>query len=707
MRSSLLVAESLRLMTPPTAGAMPPFDTDSDRLRARWRQATTLARSEALPPTCLYPAQVESWRRVIAALDNHGAALLAEPVGSGKSWIALATAIHFGSTPLVTGPAALESQWRRVALRAGVKITWISHERLSRGRLLPDDADLAIVDEAHRFRHLATRRAEVLAPWLPGRRVLLLTATPIINRRSDIVSLLRLILPDDALCLDGVQSLRDLAEMRLPPAALARVVIRSRPQSRVVPLEERQLACSTAEDARAALAVRVVSRLELARSESVRRLLTSVLLDAAASSDAAWRVVLKRYRALLLQSRDAGGLSRTALRQFAGSALDQLVLWPLLGELPAGDAPRLADLAEVDAALAVPAAVEPWLCDLRDVLADGRPTVCFARHRATAAMVVSELGRNTAWVNGSAGGIGALRMTREQVLAAFGTNRAGWRLLRSTPSCLVATEVVAEGLDLQGASRVIHLDLPWHAARLDQRVGRVLRIGQAAGSVEVITRETPPSIERVLHIGALVRGKGRLASRWLDQLSIGAPTRPSPGKHTWLAVAPSAAANVEAHALVGLLSGNRSGTIALELVDGAWRQATATPEELPELLATDVTSDIERTRLRRLARRACWRALELARPQVVSRPRLVSRLLTLARQARIDRDRDRLERLDTLLAAASRALPLGSAAQLEALVSVPDHALLSAHVAPPAEAAPREVEWLAVILYRGGDPRLR
>lgn len=707
MRSSRLVAESLRVMPQPVGGRLPPADFASgELLRWQWGHAWQPHTSDALPPSCLYPAQRPAWRRAIAAIDRFGGVIVAEPVGSGKTWLAMAMAIHYGESPLVIGPAALELQWRRVADRAGVEIEWLSHERLSRGSTLPD-ASLAIIDEAHRFRHLATRRTITLAPWIAGRRAMLLTATPLINRRADLLALLRLMFADDVLCLDGLRSLRHLLEMRDPPASLRRLVIRSAHSGEVVPVRERRLECSPAEEERARLAVATVERMSLGDTAGVRNLLGAVLIDASASSDAAFRAALRRYRALLLQSRDAGGLSRSALRQFAGAALDQVVLWPLLGDLPVEGAPRLEDLELVEAALAVPQLREPWLDAIGELLADGRVTVCFARHRATAALLVRDLGDDTAWVNGSAGGIGPHLLPREQVLAAFGLSRAEWRVFRNVPTCLVATEVASEGLDLQGANRVIHLDLPWHAARLDQRVGRVRRIGQVASEVEVVTRAIPSAAERVLRIGRMIRRKGRLSSRWLDRLSLDVTSVELASGKCWLAVAVPERTRAEAHALVAIVAGNHTGTVALELVDGSWRATGSFPTDPPALLPSSLQTEFERSRLRRLARRACWRALELARPQVISRPRLVSRLLALGREARIARDRDKLEQLDRLLAASGRAQPMGISNRLDALADADDHALLRCDV--PAVTAPegRRIDWVAVVLYRRGKRSLR
>ncbi len=54
------------------------------------------------------------------------------------------------------------------------------------------------------------------------------------------------------------------------------------------------------------------------------------------------------------------------------------------------------------------------------------------------------------------------------------------RFLDGAASVLLATDVAGQGLNLQSRARwVISLELPWNPARLEQRIGRVDRIGQA------------------------------------------------------------------------------------------------------------------------------------------------------------------------------------------------------------------------------------
>ena len=49
---------------------------------------------------------------------------------------------------------------------------------------------------------------------------------------------------------------------------------------------------------------------------------------------------------------------------------------------------------------------------------------------------------------------------------------------------LVSTDVLAEGLNLQQAGKVINYDMPWNPMRVVQRIGRVDRLGSLTGQVE-------------------------------------------------------------------------------------------------------------------------------------------------------------------------------------------------------------------------------
>jgi hypothetical protein len=51
---------------------------------------------------------------------------------------------------------------------------------------------------------------------------------------------------------------------------------------------------------------------------------------------------------------------------------------------------------------------------------------------------------------------------------------------------LVATDAACEGLNLQTLGTLINVDLPWNPSRLEQRLGRIKRFGQARRSVDML-----------------------------------------------------------------------------------------------------------------------------------------------------------------------------------------------------------------------------
>lgn len=51
---------------------------------------------------------------------------------------------------------------------------------------------------------------------------------------------------------------------------------------------------------------------------------------------------------------------------------------------------------------------------------------------------------------------------------------------------LVATDAACEGLNLQTLGTLINIDLPWNPSRLEQRLGRIKRFGQARRTVDML-----------------------------------------------------------------------------------------------------------------------------------------------------------------------------------------------------------------------------
>ncbi|MER6062975.1 helicase-related protein [Streptomyces sp. NPDC001792] len=105
--------------------------------------------------------------------------------------------------------------------------------------------------------------------------------------------------------------------------------------------------------------------------------------------------------------------------------------------------------------------------------ADGHPRklIVFTEHRDTLrylqAKISSLLGRADA-VKAIHGGV--RRAERRQITEEFTKNR--------DVRILLATDAAGEGLNLQAAHLMINYDLPWNPNRIEQRFGRIHRIGQ-------------------------------------------------------------------------------------------------------------------------------------------------------------------------------------------------------------------------------------
>ena len=65
----------------------------------------------------------------------------------------------------------------------------------------------------------------------------------------------------------------------------------------------------------------------------------------------------------------------------------------------------------------------------------------------------------------------------------------------SSPSILICSEVAGEGLDFQFCHYLINYDMPWNPSRLEQRVGRIDRLGQVAERITVINLVNKYTIE--------------------------------------------------------------------------------------------------------------------------------------------------------------------------------------------------------------------
>jgi superfamily II DNA or RNA helicase len=75
------------------------------------------------------------------------------------------------------------------------------------------------------------------------------------------------------------------------------------------------------------------------------------------------------------------------------------------------------------------------------------------------------------------------------------------KLQKGEIKALVCTDAASEGLNLQAAGAVINYDLPWNPSKVEQRIGRIDRIGQKLTTIKIVNFFLKDSIdERVYRI---------------------------------------------------------------------------------------------------------------------------------------------------------------------------------------------------------------
>lgn len=86
---------------------------------------------------------------------------------------------------------------------------------------------------------------------------------------------------------------------------------------------------------------------------------------------------------------------------------------------------------------------------------------------------------------------------------------------------LINTSAGSLGLNIQGASIIIHFDQEWSLAKMEQRVGRAHRMGQKE-KVQVFSLLAKGTID--YYIAKILRSKGQLAEQVLGDIPIGMDT---------------------------------------------------------------------------------------------------------------------------------------------------------------------------------------
>ncbi len=533
---------TLRGLEPPVAGEerrlLSPFD-QFDRVdasarplrvsRARWRAACRAAlaadtppgglRAAALAQIELMPFQLEP---ALAIVRGHGCrVLLADEVGLGKTIQAALIATELrargaATRILVIAPAGLRDQWtaelhdrfklpcrlidaaavrhataslpREVDPWSTFEVAVSSVDFLKRHDVVVAAArhpwDVVIVDEAHGVASDSDRRAAVQMLCARAAYVLLLTATPHSGDRDAFASLCAIgTVGDDAL-LTFRRTRRDARTGGRRRVCTLRVRL-SAPERRLHTALRRFSDAVLAERPDAWLALSVLHKRAFssaaALADSIDRRLAA--LDGA-EPPAAVQLDLPLDADGELTGDDDEPRWAAELR-FANVERERQLLVAL------ARAARAASQRE--------AKVSAILRMLRRV---NESVLIFTEYRDTLRHVLRAIGRPAVVIHG-----GLTREERRAAVEAF---------TRRDRTIMLATDAAGEGLNLHHACRiVINLELPWNPVRLEQRIGRVDRIGQrrAVHAVHLVARGTGEA-------ALLARLRARIA---VAQASLGAP----------------------------------------------------------------------------------------------------------------------------------------------------------------------------------------
>lgn len=398
--------------------------------------------------------------------EMRGRAVLADEVGLGKTieaGVILREYMVRGlvSRVLILVPALLVNQWRnelqeKFRIHAAVAVApsdWQRHDvivaSLDRAKRSPHAAnvlakawDLVIVDEAHHLKDRASKNWQ-LVNGLKKKYLLLLTATPVQNDLRELYNLITLLKPGHLMtysefCREFTIDRHSPKNLKLLRQRLDEVMVRTSRRETLLRFPKRRIHSWSA-------ALRGAERRFYNRLVDVLR--------------AAYQQAPKRERNILpfiLILRAASSLPQAAVRTLHSMTRR--------GTLPGVDTEHVSELAEMATEL-IPAKFTLCRRLLREDLR-GENVIVYTNFRSTLRRLgdaLEDLGKEVHRFHG-----GLSDAEKASVIDRF----------RRHGGVLISTETGSEGMNLQFCRCLINYDLPWNPLRLEQRIGRIHRLGQ-------------------------------------------------------------------------------------------------------------------------------------------------------------------------------------------------------------------------------------
>ena len=471
-------------------------------------------------------------------------ALIGDEIGLGKTITAIALAKHLErigrvKRVLIIVPRVLVNQWRKELSRMGIpdsKVKQIesynldylksidfpegyylaSMDFLKRkeriGEVLNIRWDLVIVDEVHKFGYKTERFWQIgkmLVERYPERNVLFLSATPHRGDPKDYILRLRLLDPyltagwrslDTRQFYDATHSsllfrrtkedINKIYEGKqiFPPAKFYAVVIKARD-------DEAEFVKSLVDFLRSKLAEFAYDK-GLIEAKIIPLLVILIFKRAMSSPYAAW-TTLERLLIKRAEPNFPKGLI-DSVRSFLDVGIEDYeydrepeeVFEEFLDRasslLTTSDVEKIRMIRDAAKSLMErgDSKLNALTSLLEDVMAEeGTKAIVFTEYKDTADYLINYLTekRHPEWRTA------IRRLTSEETMDESEFRRIKDEFERDPRvRILVATDVVAEGVNLQVANILVNYEIPWSLIKLEQRVGRVWRLGQTK-DVEVYT----------------------------------------------------------------------------------------------------------------------------------------------------------------------------------------------------------------------------
>ncbi|GAB6926366.1 SNF2-related protein [Paenibacillus sp. JCM 10914] len=461
------------------------LEGEKSRLVTSFDELQCLKHLNGLSPL---PHQTDTARRVL--FEMSGRAILADEVGLGKTIEAGLILKEYIVRGLVTKvlilvPASLVLQWvrelnskfgipavaQKKAYSWGNDIVVASMDTAKRDPhqelLLSQEYDMLIIDEAHKLKNKKTSNYQFIQK-LRKKYCLLLTATPVQNDLSELFNLITLLKPGQ-LGGQGQFAANFVVDKRRPKnqdqlkEELAKVMIRNRRGEGEVKFTKR----------------------------SVRNVALTLSPEEQSLYDGVTSFVKDQYQA-------AGGnlssmLSLVTLQREVCSSRDAVfvTLVNLSKKLPE-DSPlreKIWELVYLIKAIKSNTKAEKTIELIKQM---DEKVIIFTEYRATQEYLLNYFRDHGLICVPYRGGMN--RGKKDWMMDLF----------RGRAQVMIATEAGGEGINLQFCHHMINFDLPWNPMRVEQRIGRVHRLGQTH-DVQIYNLSTTGTIEE--HILNLLHEK--------------------------------------------------------------------------------------------------------------------------------------------------------------------------------------------------------